>query len=298
MPRSVVIDKHPKEDFIYQTEMHGQNQAPGRRMSDRPRGALPRRTRRKATAAASPGRAYHAPALEKGLDILEYLATGSVPVSQADLARALGRTASEIFRMLVLLERRGYVCKDTASGRYSLSLRLYAMAHAHNPFEHLLRAARLPMQLLAERANESCHLGVVRGGRLLIAARAEAPTPIRLSIETGAQFEVNSTSSGRLIAALLDEERLAWARLERPSDADRIRARGWLVEPSHVHEGVENISVPIHVGGEVAALTIAWIRGRGGSDRTEQLLAAGRDCAAAISRGLGLAGMDAMEGRP
>src|SRR5579871_5842145 len=89
---------------------------------------------RQAAATPSSGRAYHAPALEKGLDILEYLATESVPVSQADLARALGRTPSEIFRMLVLLERRGYVSKDAPSARYSLSLRLYAMAHAHNPF--------------------------------------------------------------------------------------------------------------------------------------------------------------------
>jgi DNA-binding IclR family transcriptional regulator len=254
---------------------------------------------RKAFPPPSPsGCAYHAPALEKGLDILEYLATESVPVSQADLARALGRTTSEIFRMLVLLEQRGYVLKDTSSGRYSLSLRLYAMAHAHNPFEHLLRAARLPMQLLAERTRESNHLGVVRDGRLLITARAEAPSPIRLSIETGAQFDVNATSSGRLIAALLDDAQRTLARVERPLDAGRIRAQGWLVEPSHVHEGVENVSVPIVMGADVAALTIAWIRGRGGSDRAEQLLTAGLDCAAAVTQALGLAAQARAEERP
>ncbi len=43
---------------------------------------------------------YSAPALEKGLDVLECLADGAAPQSLNALARALGRTSSEIFRML------------------------------------------------------------------------------------------------------------------------------------------------------------------------------------------------------
>ena len=38
--------------------------------------------------------AYAAPALDKGLDVLELLARDGTPLTQADIARALGRTAS------------------------------------------------------------------------------------------------------------------------------------------------------------------------------------------------------------
>ena len=51
---------------------------------------------------------YAAPALEKGLDILEVLANAEQPMGLNVLAKAMGRTVSEIFRMAVTLEHRGY----------------------------------------------------------------------------------------------------------------------------------------------------------------------------------------------
>ena len=51
-----------------------------------------------ATAASQKG--YQAPAADKALDILELLAEQRVPMSGADIARGLGRTIGEIFRML------------------------------------------------------------------------------------------------------------------------------------------------------------------------------------------------------
>ena len=68
---------------------------------------------------------YPVPALEKGLDIVETLAAAAVPQSLAELADALDRSSSELFRMLNCLERRGYVKRDGSSGKYALTLRLY-----------------------------------------------------------------------------------------------------------------------------------------------------------------------------
>jgi DNA-binding IclR family transcriptional regulator len=65
-----------------------------------------------------PATSYPVPALEKGLDLLEFLSAQGVPQSLADLARGLGRSASEIFRMLNCLERRGYIGRD--DGRRNL----------------------------------------------------------------------------------------------------------------------------------------------------------------------------------
>jgi DNA-binding IclR family transcriptional regulator len=65
---------------------------------------------------------YTAPALDKGLDILEVLANADQPMSLNALAKAMGRTVSEIFRMAVTLEQRGYLILDD-NDRYSLSCR-------------------------------------------------------------------------------------------------------------------------------------------------------------------------------
>ena len=56
---------------------------------------------------------YRAPALDKGLDILELLAASSAGLTQAEIAKGLGRGPNEIYRMLDTLVRRGYVTRTT-----------------------------------------------------------------------------------------------------------------------------------------------------------------------------------------
>src|SRR5690348_5205293 len=55
---------------------------------------------------------YRAPALDKGLDILELLAAEDGAFTQVEIAKALGRTPNEIYRMLDRLVRRGYVSRN------------------------------------------------------------------------------------------------------------------------------------------------------------------------------------------
>ena len=43
---------------------------------------------------------YSAPALEKGLDIIELLSKSSIGFSQAEIAKELKRSVNEIYRML------------------------------------------------------------------------------------------------------------------------------------------------------------------------------------------------------
>src|SRR5260370_39333624 len=55
---------------------------------------------------------YPTPALEKGLDILELLVNHPMGLTKSEVARSLARTVSEIFRMLVCLEERGYISQS------------------------------------------------------------------------------------------------------------------------------------------------------------------------------------------
>ena len=52
---------------------------------------------------------YRAPALDKGLDIIELLAGTDGGLTQAEIAKALSRSPAEIYRMLDRLVRRDYV---------------------------------------------------------------------------------------------------------------------------------------------------------------------------------------------
>ncbi len=63
---------------------------------------------------------YRAPALDKGLDILELLAEEEAGLTQAEIAKRLDRGASEFYRMLDRLVKRGYVSRMDGD-RFALS---------------------------------------------------------------------------------------------------------------------------------------------------------------------------------
>ncbi len=240
---------------------------------------------------------YPVPALEKGLDIVEALAAEAAPQSLGELAAGLKRSSSELFRMLNCLERRGYVAREAVSGKYGLTLKLFALSHVHSVTEKLLLAARGPMQGLTERFQVSCHLSVLERGRLLVVAQEMSPEPVRISIEVGATFEAAKTASGRLLLAWSGEsaargEGKTWKALEKIFA--QIRTSGVSVAESETIEGVRDLAVLVGrpEAGVMAALAVTRLLRRGQRADEGALLAGMRSAAAEITEGLGL-GADA-----
>src|SRR6187549_3055949 len=52
---------------------------------------------------------YRAPALEKGLDVIELLAAEKSPLNLSAVSQRLGRSSGELFRMLQVLEFKGFI---------------------------------------------------------------------------------------------------------------------------------------------------------------------------------------------
>jgi DNA-binding IclR family transcriptional regulator len=246
---------------------------------------------------------YHVPALEKGLDIVEYLSEIAIPQSLADLARALKRSSSEIFRMLDCLEQRGYLLKDESS-RYQLSLKLYELAHTHSPIEQLLLVAREPMRDLAIQLRESVHLGTLRDHHLFIVAQEESPEPVRISVEVGRKFPAIKTASGSLLLSHLPDYELqdfftsdsSYLALNKKQQItfqkklSNIKKDGYIIESSGITEGVQDISVLIGNPklGFTATLAIPRLRLKEAKSNGAELLPLVQEKANQITRKLGL----------
>jgi DNA-binding IclR family transcriptional regulator len=115
---------------------------------------------------------YPTPALEKGLDILELFAREPNGLTKSDVARKLGRTMSEIFRMMSCLEDRGYISQSGDGESFRLTLRLFELAQEHPPTKRLISEALPIMQQVAHQLNQSSHLGVIDGHYVVIIARS------------------------------------------------------------------------------------------------------------------------------
>ena len=247
---------------------------------------------------------YHVPALEKGLDILEVLAQASQPLSLADLARALDRSSSELFRMLNCLEARNYVQRKDDSGNYSLTLKLFELAHTHSPVDHLLGAAKVPMEQLAQSLEQSCHLSVLQHGKLIVISQALSPKRVRLSIEVGGQFPPIRTVSGSLLLAYLSEDELNYfldndTDYQSLSSADQdqfyhrlehIRQTGVSVGEDETHYGIRDRAVMVgHPKiGVMAALAVAQLMAVYQPRTAEEIETGLLQCAATITNNLGL----------
>lgn len=228
--------------------------------------------RRAATPQKSPGR-YRAPALEKGLDILELLARHPEGLAQAEVARALERTVGEIFRMLNCLVERGYLTIQRPGDRYVLTLKLFELSHRHAPLARILDAALPLMHALAESVHQSCHLVVLHEARAIVIAQVDAPGEIGFAVRVGSVVQLSSTASGRVLLAFQDEDdrRKLLTKVHVSPDGaegaklavalERVRKRGYEDIESTRIRGIHDYSYPVlnHRGAAVATLTVPFI---------------------------------------
>ncbi|MBI5361667.1 MAG: IclR family transcriptional regulator [Planctomycetes bacterium] len=219
------------------------------------------------------GGRYRAPALDKGLDILELLAHHPDGLTQAEIARALDRSVGEIFRMLARLVERGWVAIRRPGDGYVLTLKLFELAHRFTPMDRLLTDALPLMKELSAAVHQSCHLTVLEGGRGIVLAQVDAPGEMGFAVRVGSTMSLPPSCSGRVLLAFqheADRERL----LERMTAAERkqaaalakqlakVRERGFEEMESSRVRGVHDLSVPVFDprGHVLGALTMPYLQ--------------------------------------
>jgi len=243
---------------------------------------------------------YAAPALEKGLDILELLASVSEALTHSEIASRLDRTITEVFRMLVCLEERGYISRTGPDERYQLTLKLFEIAHHHHPLRRLIAQARPLLQRIASDTGQSCHLAMLNHAEVVVVAQFDAPGIMGFAVRLGANIDLLNTASGHVILAFQNDDVRAraveaWSfRSRKPIPVgfyrhlNQIRRRGYEELASYQVHGVVNISYPVfnQHGEAIAALTVPFLARIGDSvgppQVKEALSRASRTLSAAI----------------
>jgi DNA-binding IclR family transcriptional regulator len=227
------------------------------------------KARRKATR-----RTYSAPALEKGLDILELLASGNAPQSVRRIAEHLGRSKSEIFRMVSVLLARGYIARDAATEDLILTDHLFEMGIRTPRVRELLDVAIPAMQAMTGETAQSAHLVVLSRGETVVIAAIAGGSDMSFTLRLGYRRPLVDASSGRVILAFQRPEiAKGWIDQSRPlvgKDFDfaelnaalkRIRKQGHEIHRSRDVVGITDIACPIlNASGEaVAALVMPYV---------------------------------------
>lgn len=221
----------------------------------------------------SPAERYRAPALDKGLDILEVLAAQARALTRAEIVKEMGLSPSQIYRMLERLVARGYVTRLEGGDRYALTMKLFVLGAGHPPLRRLIAQAQPGMDEFSRRFRQSCHLVVPEHARGIIIAQASPVDHWEFRVRVGAQIDLFTTGSGITLLAFQHADRLAqtlgqWGvsdveeRLERiQPELSQIRQDGFRCKASAQAVGVTDLSAPVFGpnGDAIAVLTCAYI---------------------------------------
>ena len=229
---------------------------------------------------------YRAPALDKGLDIIELLALSAEGLTQAQIANHLQKSVNEIYRMLNTLKERGYVEFEEKSDQYKLSFKLLNLAAAFDPTKSLLDKANPIMKEITAITSQSIHLSIYTAGKLLVIAQCDSGSPFNYHVPVGSTFDLLETSSGRVLLTFQSDQerkrrldrRKLFMKIEKNSKlpinqlkeiekkfskqtVHKIKKDGCEIVKSLQIVGITNISYPIidHTCYALAAITIPYL---------------------------------------
>lgn len=216
---------------------------------------------------------YAVPALDKALDILELMSNLSDPITPSQIAQRLGRSLQEVYRVVLVLEGRGYLMRPPGTDALVLSTQLFGLATRFPPFRRVLDVAQPIINSLAINSGEAVHIAVLDGLRMCIIAQVDSPQPIGVRLRVGVHSPAIQGSSGRtLIAyqpATVRDWYLAQAAATLPADElAHARARvaaidrnGFELANAPLLPGIVDISFPVldRTGTALAAVTIPYL---------------------------------------
>jgi DNA-binding IclR family transcriptional regulator len=142
-----------------------------------------------------------ATAVERALDILEASAQRREGLTNSEISRRLAIPKSSASYILRALDRRGYLRRDSATGRYRLGLRLLSLGKDAQASVDLAEVALPFMRALVERIHMTAHLAVLDHGEAVYVEKVEAAGFFKVNTWVGRRMYLHSTSVGKALLA-------------------------------------------------------------------------------------------------
>lgn len=234
---------------------------------------------------------YAAPAAEKAFEILRLLGDHHAGLTIKEMSIALQRSLGELFRIVIVMERLGYLQKSIVTDRYTVAYKLLEMVLRATPAQNLVHAAVPEMQVLARDTAQSCHLVVANGASGLVVAREEGPGTRGFALRVGGSIDLLTSCSGHVLIAFAAPDQaeriIELARAGRGQAVDerhladeltKVREQGYAMRKSPITFGVTDISHPLfgYDGGLAGALTIPFLELIDGSQKVDLAAAQAR----------------------
>ncbi|HWO42094.1 MAG TPA: IclR family transcriptional regulator [Candidatus Eisenbacteria bacterium] len=216
--------------------------------------------------------------LAKGLELLLKLKELGRPLGLSEAARLLGFNKATTFRLLVTLERYGFLERDNVHRNYKIGVNAFSVGSGYLNIDRRTRMRAVMRQLVAE-SGHTVTMSVLDGVSVVFIDRLDGTSRVRVTVEIGSRAAGYASASGKVLLAELSDleikrrfkgERLRQFTSTTITSFDRflaeiaqVRLRGFATSNEESTKGLCAISVPVRNQQRscIAALTIAFPSG-------------------------------------
>lgn len=148
------------------------------------------------------------PAIDRVLTIFEVLSQSRKGLSISEVSRTITAPKSSTHRILTTLEQRGYLQKNTITGKYRFGLRLISLSKDALESLELREEARPFLTLLMRKTGLTVHMSVLEVSEAVIIEKIEAHGLFRVATWVGKRMDVHCTATGKALLWSMDDEQL------------------------------------------------------------------------------------------
>ena len=212
-----------------------------------------------------------APALERGLKIIELLAEQNAELGLKSISQALEIPVPSLWRLLGVLTENGYLLFDRDKKTYRLGFKFFYLGNMAMNRMGFRSEAEAYLKQLVETTGETAELSARVKDQLILMEQLESPDAVRLFSRVGSAYPYfHATAPGKIYLAHVEKNKLAgiMSRMGLPqitehtitdlevleAELSRILEKGFASDREEMRIGVCRIAAPVYdKTGRVAA---------------------------------------------
>jgi DNA-binding IclR family transcriptional regulator len=145
--------------------------------------------------------------LERGLAVLEHLASHPEGAALSEIAAAVSMPLSAAHRLLSELVRNGYVRQLRNQGDYGLTIKLVSLGLGYLGATGVVDVAQPALDRLAMESGELVRLAIIDGEDLVFVAKAQGATRgLRYDPDMGLSVRLSCSAAGHAWLSTFDDE--------------------------------------------------------------------------------------------
>jgi DNA-binding IclR family transcriptional regulator len=223
----------------------------------------------------------------------------------SQIAHQLQLDRSTTYRILLSLEKCGFVEKDKKTGEYSLGVATFETGNIYLRRMDFIQISKPIMAGLALEVQETVHLAVLSDTEIVYVDKVDSPRTLGVMSKIGQRAPVYCTGLGKVLLAHQPNDELSRivqqiklkpftrntisSKKKLVEELRKIRKQGYALDQKEYEQDVECIGAPIrnHLGHTIAAISISGPQRKINTPQEKQFIGHVVKAAASVSSKMG-----------